>query len=474
METDDRLRREMSHSLRGWSRRDFLRRTGQAGALLATGSGVAAFLEACGGGTSSGGSTSSTVKVNLPPAPGVSGDVLNVAKKYSSKQLVVSYDPSGIGGQVNKQIFAQFTKDTGVKIQTVVRPTSTSDVYAQYQRLLTSKATTPDILAIDVVYPTAFGQYLAPLDQLPLMSDLAKLHYPSIIANNTVSGKLVAMPYAADFGLLYYRTDLLKKYGFANPPATWQELTDQATKIQAGERASSPNFSGMVFQGNAYEGLTCNALEWIVSSGGSVIQNGKVTIDTPQAQSILKTVQGWIGKISPTGVTAFGEEDSRNAFTTGQAAFLRNWPYVYSLAADPKNSKIVGNFGVVALPHGSGGESAATVGGWQYGINGNSAVKELAAAYIAYASGPDVEKYQAINATNVPTMDQVAKDPDVLKVEPFLSVQTNRVTRPSQLGVKYNQGSTFIFQGVNSILRGQDVSQTLKQTQQQMQGLIGG
>jgi trehalose/maltose transport system substrate-binding protein len=472
MERDDRLGREMTRFLRDWSRRDFLRRTGQAGALLATGSGIAAFLEACGGG-SSGGSTSSTVKLSLPPPPGVPGSIQTVAKKSSGKQLVISYDPSGSGGQVDKATFAQFTKDTGVKIQTVVRPTSTSDVYAQYQRLLTSKATTPDLLAIDVVYPTAFGQYLAALEQLPLLSDLAKLHYPTIIANNTVNGKLVGMPYSGDFGLLYYRTDLLKKYGFANPPATWQELTDQATKIQAGEKASSPNFYGMVFQGNAYEGLTCNALEWITSNGGSVLQNGKVTLDSPQSQSILKTVQGWIGKISPTGVTAFVEEDSRNAFTSGQAAFLRNWPYVYALAADPKNSKIAGNFGVVALPHG-GGESTGTVGGWQLGINGNSQLKEAAAAYVAYYCSPDLAKYRAINATNVPTIDQVAKDPDVLKVEPFLSVQTTRVTRPSQLGVKYNQGSTFIFQGVNSILRGQDVSQTLKQTQQQMQGLIGG
>jgi trehalose/maltose transport system substrate-binding protein len=384
MENDDRL--EMTGFLSDWSRRDFLRRTGQAGAALAAGGGLAAFLEACGtGGGTSGGGASSTVNTSgLPAVPSVPSDVMAVAKKFSGKTLVVSQDPSGKGGQVAKLAAAQFEKDTGVKISYVVAPSSTSDLYAQYQRVFTSKATTPDVINIDVVYPGAYGQYLADLKSLPLMSDLASKSYASLIQNDTVSGRLVGIPNAGDFGFLYYRTDLLKKYGFANPPKTWQELTDQATKIQAGERAANPNFYGYVFQGNAYEGLTCNAMEWFVSTGsGNVIDNGKVTIDNANTVGILKLAQSWIGKISPTGVTAYIEEDSRNAFTTGATAFLRNWPYVYALAADPKNSKVVGNFDVAPLPHGANGESSGCVGGWQYGINGQSALKEAAAAWIA-------------------------------------------------------------------------------------------
>ena len=162
---------------------------------------------------------------------------------------------------------------------------------------------------------------------------VAAEHFPAIIQNNTVDGELIGIPWFTDAGLLYYRTDLLEKYGYDSPPATWDELEEMAQTIQDGERAEgNQDFWGYVWQGNAYEGLTCDALEWIKSNdGGTIVSPDRViTINNDNAIEIVDQAAGWVGTISPPGVTGFAEEDARNMWQAGNAAFMRNWPYAYS------------------------------------------------------------------------------------------------------------------------------------------------
>ena len=152
----------------------------------------------------------------------------------------------------------------------------------------------------------------------------------------------------------YYRTDLLEKYGYKEPPKTWEELTEMAKKIQDGERKDGkPDFHGFVFQGKASESVTCNAIEWIYSfNGGTIVEpDKKVTINNPDAIKALETAKGWVGTISPKGVTTYGEEEARNVWQAGNAAFMRNWPYAYALGNDPK-SAIAGKFDVTVLAEG--------------------------------------------------------------------------------------------------------------------------
>ena len=169
--------------------------------------------------------------------------------------------------------------------------------------------------------------------------DEIKQFFPRIIENNTVGGRLVSIPWFTDAGILYYRTDLLEKYGYKAPPKTWEELTEMAKKIQDGERtAGKGDFQGFVFQGKASESVTCNAIEWIYSFGGGTIvePDKKVTINNPNAIKALETAKGWVGTISPKGVTTYGEEEARNVWQAGNAAFMRNWPYAYALGQRSK------------------------------------------------------------------------------------------------------------------------------------------
>ena len=255
-----------------------------------------------------------------------------IKAKYGGQTITFVGDSVGGGHQRDTALATEFTKDTGIKVKVVPHPAASDAAYSQLARAFSTHSSSIDVAMIDVVWPGAFAPFL--VDLKPKLGAQSKIHAAGIVENDTVNGKLVAMPWFGDFGMLYYRTDLLKKYGYTAPPTTWTQLFTMAKKIQDGEQATNPNFSGFVFQGNAYEGLTCDALEWIASSGGgSFIDNGKVTINNPKAAAILDLFRSQIGVTTPRGVTTYQEGEAQTAFTDGDAAFKRNWPYAYSLNA---------------------------------------------------------------------------------------------------------------------------------------------
>ncbi len=144
--------------------------------------------------------------------------------------------------------------------------------------------------------------------------------------------------------------NLLEKYELSTP-TTWDEFAKVAATIQEGERkAGREDFQGFVWQGRPDEGLTCNALEWVHSQGGGTIVNeaGEITIDNENAARALDRAAGWVGTISPQGVLGHAEEDARNLFQNGKAAFMRNWPYAWALVQGA-NSRVKDKVGVAPL-----------------------------------------------------------------------------------------------------------------------------
>jgi trehalose/maltose transport system substrate-binding protein len=312
-------------------------------------------------------------------------------------------------------------------------------------------------------------------------AEVASTHFPSIIENNTVDGKLVGIPWFTDAGLLYYRTDLLEKYGYSAPPANWEELQEMATTIQEGERAEgNQDFWGFVWQGNAYEGLTCDALEWVDSNGGGTIVSPDkvITINNPNAVEALAVAASYVGTISPPGVTGFAEEDARNQFQAGNAAFMRNWPYAYSLgqAAD---SAVAGKFDVAPLPAGKSGSSSATLGGWQLAVSKYSQNPELAAELALFMASQEEQKIRAIDGSLNPTIPALYEDAEVCAAQPFLcqllDVFTNAVARPSTAtSPKYNEVSTLFFQAVHDVLTGtSDADEALGTLELDLEDLLG-
>ncbi len=353
-----------------------------------------------------------------------------------------------------------WAKATGNEVKIVSTPNSATERLALYQQILAAGSADIDVYQIDVIWPGILANHM--IDLAPhVPAEVTKEHFKAIVDNNTVGGKLVALPWYTDAGVLYYRKDLLEKYG-KQPPATWQELSETAKEIQDKERAAgNASMWGYVYQAKAYEGLTCNGLEWIDSFGGGalVADDGKLTVNNPKAAEALTWAASTVGGISPEGVLNYTEEESRGVWQSGNAVFMRNWPYAWSLGNAP-DSPIKDKIGVATLPKGGpDGKNTGTLGGWQLAVSKYSANPDAAASLAAYLTGKDEQKRRAIKGSYNPTIESLYKDQEVLAAVPFFGdlygTFTSAVARPSKVtGAKYNQVSSEFFNAVHEVLSG--------------------
>ena len=364
--------------------------------------------------------------------------------------------------EINGELF-------NVTVDVIAGPESATDRLGLYLQFFEARSTDVDIFEIDVIWPGDLAEHLADLLEFEGFAEAAEGFFPAIIENNTVDGALVGMPYFTDAGLLYYRADLLEANGFDGPPTTWAELEEMAQVIQDAEReAGNPDFWGFVWQGNAYEGLTCNALEWIASFGGGTIisPDGIITVNNENAVAAIEKAAGWVGTISPGGVVGFQEEDGRNTFQAGNAAFMRNWPYAYSLGQE-EGSPIQGLFGITTLPAGSeDDEPAGTLGGWQLAVSRYSPNAAVAADVVLHITSYEEQLQRALQLSNLPTIEAVYEDEallesDVAWFNELLPVFQSAVARPSTISApQYGETSRLLFSAVHDVLTGQEDAET--------------
>jgi trehalose/maltose transport system substrate-binding protein len=356
-----------------------------------------------------------------------------------------------------REALEAFTKETGIGVKRLPAPESSDEQFVFTRQLLEGGATTPDVYLIDAIWPGMLVEHF--VDLRPLLGAEADRHFPALVANNVVQGRLLAMPYHANVGLLFFRTDLLRDYGFRDPPRTWTELEDMARAIQKGERAKGhEDFWGYVWQGAPYEGLTCNALEWQVSSGGGLIveDDGTISVNNPRAVAAWSRAASWIGTLSPPEVVGYRERDAQEAFRAGHAAFMRAWPSNYSPSQDG-GSAIRGKFDITFVPGGAQGH-AMVLGENALAISRYSRHMDEAVALVRYLSRRDVQLVRSRVTSLPPTIPDLYDDPEVVKANPYYTPLKQvflggAVSRPSSVtGHKYAEVSRAYFRAVHSVL----------------------
>lgn len=386
--------------------------------------------------------------------------VLSIASAAGAQTLKVH-----VGGQqrpdVMRQIFRIYEWETGQKIVMETGDAASDVQHQTLSRLLTAKDSSFDILLIDSVRPAQYAAagWLEPLDASlgPARADLLKRYLPGYLEAATINGKLMALPGFADALFLYYRTDLLQKYGL-QPPATWEALISAARTVLTGEQ--TPTLVGFSFQGGKTESTTCSFLVPFWEKGGSFpAAQGKLTLSGPAGRDALQFLadlsvkHGLTGTVSPATTTS---EDTRQQFAVGNLVFAQLWGYGWSLF-EAEGSPVRGKVGILPLPAFSGGKSATCLGGWYWSVSAFSKNKAAAAALVQWLSGPRIAKELALRASVLPALPEVYQDAEVLAALPWLRqvppiLQNGRV-RPAS--PRYAEISDIIQTGVSSVLTGQ-------------------
>lgn len=354
----------------------------------------------------------------------------------------------------------QFTRESGIRVKLLPSPESAREKLALWKQLLETGAPRPDVYGIDVIWPRILNEYF--IDLKPYFANELPLQFPAIAASYVVDDKVVAIPYRADVGLLFYRTDLLRQYGYRDPPTTWEELETMAARIQAGERArGNKNFWGYVWQGAAAEALTCNALEWqAAAGGGQIIEDDRtISVNNPRAIGAWQRAARWVGSISPPSVVGYTEWDALNVWIAGDAAFMRNWPtaFVDSRGAE---SPIRDKFDIAPLPGGSAGR-VGTLGGAGLAVSRFSQHPQEAIALVRYLSRGDVQTHRSSVLSEPPTLSGLYDRPEVLTPNPHFTLvsqafRTGLVSRPSNVtGKKYQDVTDAYIVAVHSVLTGE-------------------
>jgi multiple sugar transport system substrate-binding protein len=363
--------------------------------------------------------------------------------------LVQGKDTSG---NVQKQIDAWNAQHPSEKVRLVELP---EDADAQRQQMVQNAQAKSDaytVLGLDVVWTAEFAANrwitALPQDQFGLSSFL-----PPTVRTGQYRGRMYAAPWKTNSGMLFYRTDLLKKAGASEPPKTWAELKAICDKVAKGGIGC---YAG---QFEKYEGLTVNFSEAVNSAGGVVVDaNGRPNVNTPQAKQGLDfLVQGFKSGLIPKEAITFKEEEARRAFEQGKLVFLRQWPYQYALSG---KSDVKGKFDVAPLP-GLTGPGAPTLGGYNLAISAFAKNKATALDLIKFLINAQQERANLLATSEAPTVAALYGDAELQNKYPYLGVLKESLlqARPRPEAVRYGDVTKAIQENAYAALTGAKTSE---------------
>lgn len=335
-------------------------------------------------------------------------------------------------------------KNPGIRINIVEGPNSANAVEDLYTSAFLLGGSPYDLINMDVIWTSKFAAagWLLDITDRVTPQEL-KAFTPQDVEGGRYQNRLYRLPVRSDVGMLYYREDLLKAAGF-EPPETFQDLLKISQTLQQQDKTDW----GFLWQGRQYEGLVTMFVEVLEGAGGFWINpdTREVGLDRPESIRAIEFLRHTIqAGVSPPGVTTYIEEDTRRLFQSGQAAFLRNWPYVWPLANED-TSQVKGKIAIKPMVHAPGQSPGACLGGWGLAIAKATKHPEEAWKAIQYFTSESAQRRFILQSGYVPSRLKLFTDPTIVAKYPhfpqLLEVVQNAVLRPTV--AQYAQASDIL------------------------------
>ena len=387
-------------------------------------------------------------------------------------------DSASFGNKTDaiKELIKKFEKiHPNIRVKEEILPNQ-SDIQHQYYVInLEGKTPNIDVLSMDVIWIKEFAKagWILDLDKYIDRKDFQDFITPLFIGSISYNNKIYASPWLLTSGALFYRKDLLKKYGF-KAPQTFEELVKQSQYIL--KKENNPDLYGYLWQGNEQEGMVCNVLEYLYSLNGAILNGDKVIIDSPQNKKALVFLQSLFESgVSPDTVKTSNLIVNRRLFLQGHGIFMRDWSTSYKQITG-KDSPLYGKAGMANMPRFEGYQNAPVLGGHQLGINKSSKHPKESYEFIKFITNPAAQKFLAMNSLFLPSRHSVYKDEKLVKAYPFLKTYYEEIiptikSRP--LDPYYVMFSSVLQSEFSAIIVGrQSIDKSLKIAKDQIEFII--
>ena len=250
-------------------------------------------------------------------------------------------------------LVAPFETETGIDVETVAIPWDLVD-----EKLTTSVASGqgPDVVQIGLSKLRTFADAgaLLPLnDLIANYPGLASANFADGVAGDAtaVAGQIVSVPWISDTRVLFYRKDILEAAGFANPPATWDDLRTTAKTLTA---RGEGQYGYYIPQ---WDSPLPVVMTW--DFGGDIVNaDGNVDFSSP---AFASAVDLYTGLHADGSVPKNGDFDQTQGFISGIAPMLVSGPYLAKAIAGAA-PELDGKWGITTLPKGSGSGTSLFAG----------------------------------------------------------------------------------------------------------------